>query len=227
MGGLSSRIVPFQRIVPFHTFIWKISSRCNINCSYCFVYNLADTRWKLQPALMSDDVAKQAAFRIREHCEANSKDDVSIVFHGGEPLLGGVEHLRCLTSIIEDTFRGSGVSVKIGLQSNGLLFTNSIGDLLLDKQVKIGISLDGPPEVNDVNRVDHLGRPTSRRLERQLEVLLSPRYRSIFGGFLCVINPNADPISVTNYLLSFAPLLSTFFFLWTITLDYRWANVQI
>jgi uncharacterized protein len=38
-----------------------------------------------------------------------------------------------------------------------------------------------------------------------LELLTSPKYRKIFAGLLCVINPFVDPIAVTDYLLSYSP----------------------
>jgi uncharacterized protein len=152
---------------------------------------------------MSERVARQAAFRIREHCEANGKSDIVITFHGGEPLLGGLPHLKMLTSVIKEIL--ADFKVNLGMQSNGLLFTHEIGDFLLENRISIGVSLDGPLEVNDIYRVDHQGRPTSAQLEEKLALLTSPRYRKIFSGFLCVININADPVAVTKYLLSYEP----------------------
>lgn len=191
--------------IPFHTFIWKVASRCNLNCSYCFVYNLRDTRWQDQPAFMSQAVALKTAQRIREHCEAHQKEKASIVFHGGEPLLGGAKHLAAMLSAIESVFKDSGISLTLGMQSNGLLFDAEIGDLLLNRRMSIGISLDGPPEINDLHRVDHEGRPTSHKLESKLALLTSDQYRDVFSGFLCVVNPQADPVAVTKYLLSYQP----------------------
>jgi uncharacterized protein len=196
-------LMPSVDVLPFHIFLWKIASRCNINCSYCYIYNLDDTTWRDQPHFMSAKVAQQAATRMLEHCRAHDKTDVVITFHGGEPLLGGVKHLDMLTSVVRRTLVDGGVDVQFGMQSNGLLFTPELGDLMLERAVGIGVSIDGPPEVNDVYRVDHRGRPTSARLEKALDVLMSERYRSLFRGFLCVINPDTDPVAVTKYFLAF------------------------
>ena len=147
---------------------------------------------------MSERVARQTAFRIREHCERHNKRDASIVFHGGEPLLGGTALLDRLTTTITNAFAGSAIHVNIAVQSNGLLFTPEIGELMLERQVGIGISLDGPPEINDLYRVDKKGQPTSAELERRLAVLLSPRFSSLFRGFLCVVNTASDPIGVID-----------------------------
>ena len=194
-----------QDIIPFHTYLWKVASRCNLNCTYCYVYNLADTRWRAQPKLMSTEVADIAARKIREHLEAHSKRDATIIFHGGEPLLGGVEHLRELSLILSKVFSGSGIELTVGVQSNLLLFTPDVGDFMLDAGITLGVSLDGPPDVNDRHRLDRRGRGTGARLEKKLHLLASRHFRPIFSGFLCVVDIDTDPIRTTQYLLSFAP----------------------
>lgn len=154
---------------------------------------------------MSEDVARRTAEEMRKHCEAHNVPHASLNFHGGEPLLGGVNYLRRIIDIIQEVFAGSTTQLDLGLQSNGLLFTPEIGDLFLERDLSMGISLDGPPEINDLNRVDHRGRPSTQHLEEKLALLNSPRYESIFGGFLSVINPAVDPIAVIQYLLSYNP----------------------
>ena len=201
-----------DQILPFHTFLWKIVSRCNLDCSYCYVYNSADSRWREQPKLMSETVARQTARRMREHLDSHGKKDAVIVLHGGEPLLGGVEHLEGIARVIGDEFAGAGIRLSVGTQSNLLLFTEEIGELYLRRQMSIGVSIDGPPEVNDIFRVDHRGRPSSKQLEQKLALLTSSRYRTLFSGFLCVINPMVDPIVVTRYLMSYQPPSIDFLF---------------
>lgn len=194
-----------QNFLPFETFLWKISSRCNLNCKYCYVYNSVDSLWRQQPPLMSEVVARQTAIRMREHCEKHGLSNVSVNFHGGEPLLGNTRHLQQLINIIDETFFGSGIDIDLGIQSNGTLFTPEIGDLLLKRNASIGISLDGPPSINDINRIDRLGRPSTALLEQKLALLTSPPYNYIFSGFLCVINTEVNPIEVIEYLLSYSP----------------------
>lgn len=190
--------------LPFHTFLWKISSRCNLNCSYCYVYNRADQRWRTQPSLMTREVATLVASRMREHLESHGKRDASIVFHGGEPLLGGLDHLAMLVEVIAIAFEGSGITLSVGMQSNGLLFEREIGRFMSDVGMSIGISIDGPPAVNDRYRLDHRGQPTSLALEEKLGVLTT-EFRDIFSGFLCVIDPTHPARETTRYLLSYEP----------------------
>ena len=161
---------------------------------------------------MSESVATQIAFRMYQHAKNHDLNRLSVVFHGGEPLLGGAEHLNMLISVIKKTFRNSGVKVSIGVQSNGLLFSHMIGDLMLNNDISLGISVDGPPKVNDMYRVDHQGKPSSARLEQSLSLLTSVKYRKIFSGFLCVINIESNPLEVTKYLLSYNPRSINFLF---------------
>ena len=42
-----------QQAVPFRQFILKVHSRCNLSCSYCYVYEMADQGWRGLPKRMS------------------------------------------------------------------------------------------------------------------------------------------------------------------------------
>jgi uncharacterized protein len=192
-------------LVPFHTYIIKIASRCNLNCTYCFVYNQADQRWRAQPKLMAAETLQQICRRIVGHCQAHDKHDISLIFHGGEPLLGGVRHLRMLVDTIRAELGGTGIRATIGMQSNGLLFDEEIGDFCLEHGVRVGISIDGPPHINDRHRLDLAGRGSSARLEQRLAVLTKAPYREIFSGFLVVVSLDADPIELFDYLAAFNP----------------------
>src|SRR3569833_501380 len=74
---------------PFSQFILKLSGRCDLACDYSYVYTMADQRWRAQPSLMSPDVVRRTAERIGEHAARHDLDRVSVVLHGGEPLLAG------------------------------------------------------------------------------------------------------------------------------------------
>jgi uncharacterized protein len=154
---------------------------------------------------MDENVAKQTVKRIIQHCHHHDKRNVVITFHGGEPMLGGLKHLEMLLTAIHDGFSDSGISYSLGMQSNGLLLSNEIGELMLKNKMTLGISLDGPPAINDIFRIDHQGNPSTTKLEERLSVLNSSHYRNIFDGFICVININTDPIKVAKYLFSFNP----------------------
>ena len=104
--------------VPFQQFILKIHSRCNLSCSYCYVYEMADQAWRQLPRQMSRAVAAQAVRRIGEHARQHGLPSVDVILHGGEPLLAGRTGWpnwsgRCAAEVP--------ARVNIGVQTNGTL----------------------------------------------------------------------------------------------------------
>ena len=74
---------------PFREFVVKIHSRCDLSCDYCYMYEMADQSWRDQPMRMSPQIADRTAIRIGEHARAHQLPAVSLILHGGEPLLAG------------------------------------------------------------------------------------------------------------------------------------------
>src|SRR4051794_35343173 len=79
------------RPTPFREFILKIHSRCDLACDYCYMYEMADQRWRDQPYRMSRQVVDGVAARIAEHARSHDLTSLDLVLHGGEPLLAGHE----------------------------------------------------------------------------------------------------------------------------------------
>ena len=47
--------------VPFRQFILKIHSRCNLSCTYCYVYEMADRGWPDLPKRMDPAIARPSS----------------------------------------------------------------------------------------------------------------------------------------------------------------------
>jgi len=180
-------------------FSLKVASRCNINCTYCYVYNGNDTTWKTRPALMSDDVFTVAVQRIRAHCRRSGQRQVEITFHGGEPcLLGAATFDRWCTelrSALADV-----TDVRLCIQTNATLLDERWHRVLARHDVLVGISMDGPEAVHDRYRVDKRGRGTYRTVERRVTAMLADGVRA---SVLCVVQLGADGLAVHRQLESF------------------------
>jgi uncharacterized protein len=161
---------------------------------------------------MSEETARQTAIRMREHLQKNNKPGAIIIFHGGEPLLGGLDHLKSLVRIIDEELISQGIRISFGMQSNATLLTGEIADFLLERRITFGTSLDGLPEWSDRVRVDHLGRPSSGAVETSLRLLMAPKYKTIFSGILCVINIDSSPEETCDYLMQFSPSMIDFLY---------------
>ena len=190
----------------FSTFVVKIVSPCNLNCSYCYEYNALDDSWKNKPKFMSVDVARQVAKRIKEHLLPFEPVSVSIVFHGGEPLMLKPAPFSNLIKIFRDEL-GPEITPLFGMQTNGLLINDQFIDIFNKEDLSVGVSCDGPPSINDKFRINHEGKGSGQKLEKALLRLQSEK---CFKNILSVIDTFADPIEVYDYISQFQPRVIDF-----------------
>jgi len=186
-------------VVPIQTFILKIAGRCNLNCSYCYVYNKGDLSYRTQPKVMPRRVVDATIIALRNYCSDFDIERVHLLFHGGEPLLAGEDFFRYFVATANAELLPATVPV-FSMQTNGTLLDQRWLDLLRSLEVGFGISLDGPEEVNDANRVDHRGRGSYARVRRAIELILKDgRLEDLFGGLLTVIDLDADPVELYRH----------------------------
>lgn len=188
--------------VPFRQFILKVHSRCNLSCSYCYVYEMADQAWRGMPKRMSRDVAHQAVERIAEHAEGHALESVDIIFHGGEPLLAGAQWLAGLAGALVDRVQGQ---VNLSLQTNGTLLDRPMLETLKRLHVQVGVSLDGDAEATGRYRRYANGRNSFDAVADGLDLLGSPEFRECYSGLLCTVDIDNDPIATYEALLKFNP----------------------
>ncbi|GGK07322.1 radical SAM protein [Pilimelia anulata] len=190
------------RAPAFHQFVLKIHSRCNLACTYCYVYTMADQRWKERPPRMPDAVIDAAVDRIAEHAHAHDLPRVDISLHGGEPLLAGP---RAVARCVRRLRARVPVPVRAAMQTNGVLLNDEWLRVLRRLGVSISVSLDGGAAANDRRRVDHRGRGSHDRVAAALRLLGQPAYRALYSGLLCTIDLRHDPVATYGALLAHHP----------------------
>ena len=188
--------------IPFRQFILKVHSRCNLSCSYCYVYEMADQAWRGMPKRMSQDVAHQAVERIAEHAKGHALESVEIIFHGGEPTLAGAQWLADLAGALVDRVP---CQVKLALQTNGTLLGRPMLETLKRLHVQVGVSLDGDAEATGRYRRYANGRNSFDAVADGLDLLGSPEFRECYSGILCTVDTDNDPIATYEALLKFNP----------------------
>ena len=176
--------------VPFQQFIVKVHSRCNLSCSYCYVYEMADQAWRQQPKRMARPVAAKMAERIAEHARRHDLPSVEVILHGGEPLLAGRQWLTELASALRARVPAQ---VNIGVQTNGTLLRPPLLDTLAELGIRVGVSLDGDAEATGRHRVYANGRNSYADVADGLALLGSPGYRDIYAGLLCTVDVGQRP----------------------------------
>lgn len=178
------------------TILLKVASRCNIDCRYCYVYHASDQGWRRQPPRMSEETIDAVVFRLEE-VRVEQREPLTVLLHGGEPLLLGEKRLRSLLVRLRAVL---GNESTIALQTNGILLNEEIVSLLVETHTAVGVSIDGPEAVNDRFRVDHRGRSTFLKTLQGIERLRDHSFSAdIFRGVLAVIDPNSNPDSVYQF----------------------------
>jgi uncharacterized protein len=169
------------------TYIIKTSSVCNLNCSYCYYYNGADTSYRERPSLMGASVSETAVDRIIEHASARGLTDIDLTLHGGEPLIMGKKRFVELMERF-DRIDEAGIATRRKCQTNGVLLDQRWVELLAERHILLGVSMDGPKEVHDEFRVDHSGHGSYERCVRGLELALATP--GLATSVISVVNPN-------------------------------------
>jgi uncharacterized protein len=184
--------------IPYITHVvLKVASRCNLNCSYCYVYNQADSTWKQRPEIMPVEIFEAALERIRRHLHFTRQNKLLLAFHGGEPCLIGVNKFDIWCTRARQSLRDT-ATVRFAIQTNGTLLDDAWAEVFRKHQVHVGLSMDGPKQFHDVFRIDHKRRGSYDQVQRGLKIL---QERDIDYGILCVIPLGADPLTVHRHFL--------------------------
>jgi sulfatase maturation enzyme AslB (radical SAM superfamily) len=157
-GFTSSRKV-LERLV------LNVANYCNLNCGYCYAeggdYGGPHER-------MSPDVGRQAMRNFLELYD----EVATIQFFGGEPLL----NWRLIRELCE---YGWNLADHLGrkrpiytLITNGTVLSEEIIELILTFDIKVTVSLDGPPQITNRLRPSRLGGiPTGAVVEAHVREL--------------------------------------------------------
>jgi uncharacterized protein len=124
---------------------------CNINCSYCY---LPDRRSK---TVVSNETLSNLFSEV--FASGWVRDCLSVVWHAGEPMVLPIGFYRDAFRTI-DALKPAGVSVNHSFQTNGMLIDDAWCDFLIEADIGIGVSVDGPKHLHDLNRLTRSGRGT-------------------------------------------------------------------
>jgi uncharacterized protein len=184
-------------VIQIDTVLIKVASRCNINCTYCYVYNMGDSGWAEMPNHISSETTHAVAKALTDLTSLQTRP-FAIVLHGGEPLLLGP---RKLSSVLSELRSAVPPEVSFGLQTNGILISEEILDICSEHRTTISVSIDGPRQVHDRLRIGHDGRGTYDKVLEGINRLREHRDAPfLFSGLLAVIDPKSDPAEVYEFL---------------------------
>lgn len=122
-----------------------VSSNCNLACKYCYY----EGKRKSKKLIMGENTLKSI---IKNFLAYNTEENnVHFVWHGGEPLLGGIEFYKQVIEF-QKKFNLNNKKIKNGIQTNATLINENWASFLKENNFSVGVSIDGPLDIHDDNR---------------------------------------------------------------------------
>lgn len=181
--------------------VYKIAERCNLNCSYCYYYNMGDRTALNRPALASAAGTARLADWLARGCEELSIPEVLVSFHGGEPMLmRAVEFARTCDLLFRTI--APVAELRFSIQTNGTLLTEGWLEALKRFQVNVGVSIDGRRADHDRFRLDHQARSSFEATETTIKRLIDASVTSpnLRPGTISVLHHEVDYRETYLYL---------------------------
>lgn len=196
-------------ISDFQIFVKPVGALCNLHCSYCYYIEKQEQQGVREQRCMSDDILE---VYIRQHIESTREQVVFFSWHGGEPLLAGIDFYRKALAL-QRKYCPSGKKIVNGIQTNGTLLDEQWCDFLAKAGFIVGISLDGPEHLHNAFRQAKDGGDTFKKVMQGFDLLV---LHGIDPEILCVVNAVnvKNPLEVYRYFrhlgvpfITFIPLV--------------------
>ncbi len=168
-----------KKVGAFSTMVKPVGSTCNFHCAYCYYLDKADIYGGKEP-VMNEELLE---LYIRQYFEAADVPAVSFCWHGGEPLIAGIDFFRKAMALQEKN-RGER-QVENTLQTNGMLVNEEWCVFFRENRFLVGLSLDGPQDIHDAFRTTKGGRPTFEYAVRAARLMIS---HGVEFNILCTVN---------------------------------------
>jgi uncharacterized protein len=135
---------------------------CNLDCAYCYLPE------RDNPSRMALSTVRQAAQRLLD--DGLAGEQLTVVWHAGEPLAMPIDFYRRAFDIIEQVL-GRTSRVTHSMQTNATLIDAHWCRLFQQHAVRIGVSVDGPAELHDRQRHTRSGKGSHVRVMQGLQLL--------------------------------------------------------
>jgi len=195
----------------FQIFAKPVGPVCNLSCRYCYYLGKKSLYPDADHFLMSDDILEKY---VIQHIKASTDTTINFSWHGGEPLLAGIDFYREVVKL-QRKHRPADSKIVNGIQTNGTLIDNDWGNFLAAEGFIVGISIDGPGDLHNDYRRTRDDDTTLQHVIRGYELL---QKHGVLLEILCVVNADnvKYPLVIYNFFkqlgaryITFLPLVET------------------
>lgn len=178
------------RPIPLNTLVLHLTEACNLACAYCCQGEAHKGR------IMSLETAQKAMDFLLDHSGPMQK--LTLVLFGGEPLL----NFKVISEIVpyaREAAEACDKAMEFSITTNGVLLTDRIVDFLVENNVAVTVSIDGPGPVHDRFRRFPNGSSTHQAILPGVRRLVKGR-RPVAARATVARNPDAVPESLDHLL---------------------------
>ncbi|MQA92220.1 MAG: quinohemoprotein amine dehydrogenase maturation protein [Gemmatimonas sp.] len=186
--------------VPLQTMVLNVTSKCNLACTYCYEYGedrVVDEEAAEMPRFLDEETARQSVDFMFE--EAGPNPVVNLTFFGGETLLN-FPVLKTTLAYARERGDALGKKVQFSLTTNATLLKPEIVQWLIDNEVGVTVSIDGPKEMQDRFRVFHNGKGSYEVVLPKIRDLLQRHTAKPIGARVTLTRQNLDIIGIYRHL---------------------------
>lgn len=149
----------------FTTMVKPVGSKCNLLCNYCY-YLDKEIQYPTPAKVMSIELLEEYT---RQYIKGNDVPSVTFCWHGGEPLMAGLDFYEKAMEFQRKYARGK--KIENTLQTNATLLTDDWARFFGENNFLLGVSIDGPREIHDANRLTRGAEPTFDKVLAGIEKL--------------------------------------------------------
>ena len=160
----------------FQIFAKPVGSTCNLDCHYCYYLKKKDLYPKGESFRMPDSILEEY---IIQHIAASSSSVINFSWHGGEPIILGLDYFRRIVAL-QRKHQPRNQRITNGIQTNGTLLDEDWCHFLAAEGFTVGLSLDGPRRCMIGTVSPRTKTPPTRRQYAGIGSCDSTRSRAIY-----------------------------------------------
>lgn len=172
---IKEKLSYFKKNILMRKFVIEITEKCNFRCRYCFNSQTDNARHHSSKQMSLDTAKKSIDYYMKTYIDFYKRLDdkhkqillkyfnPTIGFYGGEPTMNidvVIDATKYLYSLDWENYGISKSNINVTLNTNLSHISNKFLSFIINYNIMLFASLDGPREYNDLNRIDINGNGT-------------------------------------------------------------------
>lgn len=149
-----------------YTLNLELTESCNLRCSYCCEKvneKMKYTSIDMMTAMQGIDLAFNEIEKLKEN-------EIYVTFYGGEPLIE-FNKMKKICNYVTRKAKENNLKTKFSIITNGTLFNKEIIEYMIKNNFDLTLSLDGTPEMHDINRKDIANKGSYEKIYSNMNYL--------------------------------------------------------